>query len=163
MLDDKVVQKNKSKKQLYCRQCFTRRNNICCQQVLKTNTFISYRTGKACPIFFQRNCKGPYIIYVLKYICQLQYNRKNETSFNTRLSNTIKDSKNKNAILACKHFQNSNHKFQRDAKFTLIEQITKTFATTTPLRLLLKKWENFWILKLKACYPDGLSQELNNI
>ena len=38
MLDDKVVRKNNSKKQLYFRPCLTRRNKICCQQVLKANT-----------------------------------------------------------------------------------------------------------------------------
>ena len=39
----------------------------------------------------------------------------------------------------------------------------KTFTTTEQLRVLLKKRENFWILKLKALYPDGLNQELNDI
>ena len=88
---------------------------------------------------------------------------KSETSFNIRLNNHRKDSKNKNPILACKHFQNSNHNFQRDAKFTLIEQIVKNFTTIEQLRLLLKKQENICILKLKTLYPDGLNQELNNI
>ena len=87
---------------------------------------------------------------------QLQY-------IHIRLNNHRKDSKNKNPFLAWKHFQNSNHNFQRDAKFTLIEVITKSFITTEQLRLLLKKQENFWILKLKTLYPDGLNQELNDI
>ena len=39
----------------------------------------------------------------------------------------------------------------------------KTFTTTKQLRVLLKKRENFWILKLKTLYPDGLNQELNDI
>ena len=38
----------------------------------------------------------------------------------------------------------------------------KTFTITEQLRLLLKKRENFWILKLKTLYPDGLNQELND-
>ena len=79
------------------------------------------------------------------------------------INNHRKDSKNKNPILASKHFQNSNHSFQRDAKFTLIEEITKTLTTTEQLPLLLKKRENFWILKLKTLYPDGLNQELNDV
>ena len=87
---------------------------------------------------------------------------KSGTSFNIRLNNHRKDSKNKKPILACNHFQNSNHNFQRDAKFTLIEQIMKSFTTTKQLRLLLKKWENLWILKLKTFYPNGLNQELND-
>ena len=48
------------------------------------------------------------------------------------------DSKNKNPILASKHFQNSNQNFQRVAKFTLNEQLMKTFTITEQLRLLLK-------------------------
>ena len=39
----------------------------------------------------------------------------------------------------------------------------KTFTTTKQLRVLLKKRENFWILKLKTLYPNGLNQELNDI
>ena len=164
ILDGKVVRKNNSKKQLCCRSCHTRRDNICCQQVLKTKTFTSYRTGETFKIFHQLNCKSSHLIYLLQCgICQLQYVGKSEASFNIRLKNHRKDSKNKNPILACKHFQNSNHNFQRDAKFTLTAQITKSFTTTEQLRLLLKKRENFWILKLKTLYPDGLNQELNDI
>ena len=43
-----------------------------------------------------------------------------------------------------------NRNFHRDAKLTLIEQITKTFTTTEQLQLLLKKQENLWILNLKT-------------
>ena len=86
-----------------------------------------------------------------------------QISFNIRLNNHRKDSQNKIPILACKYFQSSNQNFQRDAKFTLIEQFPKTFRTTEQLQLLLKKRENFWILTLKILYPDGLNQELNNI
>ena len=160
----KIVGKNYSKKQLYCKPCLTRRDNICCPQVLKTNTFTSYRNGEMFKIFHQLNCKSSDLIYLLQCrICQLQYVCKSETSFNIRLNNHRKDSSNKNPILACKHFQNSNHNFQMDAEFTLIEQITKSFTTTKQLQPLLKKWENFWIIKLKTLYPDGLNQELNNI
>ena len=164
ILDGKVVRENNRKKQLYCRPCLTRRDNICCRQVLKINTFTSYRTGETFKMFHQLNCKSSHLIYLLQSrICQLQYVGKSETSFNIRLNNHRKDSKNENPILACKHFQNSNHNFQRDAKFTLIEKITKSFTTTEELRLLLKKRENFWILKLKTFYPDGLNQELSDI
>ena len=164
ILDDKVVRKNNSKNQLYCRPCLTRRDNICCQQVLKTNTFTSYRTDETFKIFHQLNCRISHLIYLLQCrIYQLQYVGKSGTSFNIRSNKHRKDIKNKNPILACKHLQNSNHNFQRDAKFTLMQQITKSFTTTEQLRLLLKKRENFWILKLKTFYPDGLNQELNDI
>ena len=106
--------------------------------------------------------KSSHLIYLLQCrICQLHYVDKSETSFNVRLSNHRKDGKNKNPVLACKDFQNSNHYFQRDAKFTLIEQIPKTFTTTEQLRLLLKRRTNFWILKLKTLSLDGWNHELN--
>ena len=69
ILDGTVVHKNNSKKQLYCRPCLTRRDNICCQQVLKTNTFTSYRTGETFKIFHQLNCKSSHLIYLLQ--CQI--------------------------------------------------------------------------------------------
>ena len=47
------------------------------------------------------------------------------------LNNHRKNSKNKNTILASKHFQNLCHIFQRYAKFNLIEQILKTCRTVT--------------------------------
>ena len=56
LLDGKVVHKNNSKKQLCCRPCLNRRDSICCQQVLKTNTFTSCRTGETFKIFHQSNC-----------------------------------------------------------------------------------------------------------
>ena len=46
-------------------------------------------------------------------------------------------------------------------KFKLIEQIKKQ-TTTEEKRTLLKRRENFWVLKLKTLYPDGLNQELKN-
>ena len=51
----------------------------------------------------------------------------------------------KTKVLLFKHFQNSNYNRQEQ------------------LRLLLKKWENFWTLKLKTLYPGGLNQRLNDI
>ena len=115
-------------------------------------------------IFHQFNFKSSYLIHLLQCrFFQLQNLGKSEISFNIRLNNQRKESKNRNPIIVCKHFQNSNHNFQRDAKFTLIEQITKPFTTTEQLRLLLKKRRNFWMLRLKTLYPDRLNQELNDI
>ena len=116
-------------------------------------------------IFHQLNCKISYFLPQCQ-IYHLQYVRnvgKRETSFYIRLNNYRKDSKNKTGILACRHFQNSIHEFQRDAKFTLIKKITNTFTTTEQLPLLLKKQEHFWILKLKNGYPSSLNQELNDL
>ena len=59
ILDGKVVRKNNSKYYF-----------ICCQQVLKTNTFTSYRTGETFKIFHQLNCKSSHLIYLLQ--CQIK-------------------------------------------------------------------------------------------
>ena len=162
-----MIRKNNSKKQLYYRPCLTIRDSKYCQQVLKWNTITSDRTGKMFKIFHQLNCKISYFIYLPQcQIYHLQYVRKvskRRTSFYIRLNNYRKDSKNKTGILACRHFQNSIHEFQRDAKFTLIKKITNTFTTTEQLPLLLKKQEHFWILKLKTGYPSSLNQELNDL
>ena len=40
--------------------------------------------------------------------------------------------------------------FQGDAKFILIEQITKKYNTKEELRLILKKRGSFWILNLRT-------------
>ena len=93
----------------------------------------------------------------------MQYVGKSETTFNLRLNIHRKDSKKKNAILVCTHFQKSNHISQRDAKFVLIEQITKKYNTIEELRLIFKKRENFWILNFRTLYPDDLNQELNDV
>ena len=71
ILDGKVVRKNNSKKQLYCRPCFTRRDNICCRQVLKTRTFTSYRAGKTFKILTVKDhtsftyCNAEFVNYNL--------------------------------------------------------------------------------------------------
>ena len=71
-LDDKAVHKNHSKKQLYRRPFLTRTSNICCKQVLKTNSFLSYRTGETFKKFYQINCQSSYLMYLLQcQICQL--------------------------------------------------------------------------------------------
>ena len=44
-------------------------------------------------------------------VCNLQYVGKIETLFNIRLNNHRKDVKDPKAILADKHFQKSDHRF----------------------------------------------------
>ena len=165
ILNNNAIRKKKAeKKHLFCIPCYTRRNNLCCQQVEKTNVFKSYKTGETYKFFHQLTCKSQAIIYLLQCrICFIQYVGKIETTFNLRLNNHRKDSNKKDAILACTHFQKSNHIFQPDAKFVLIEKIMKKYKTVKELRLILKKCENFWILNLRTLYLDGLNQELNNV
>ena len=129
----------------------------------QTKTFQSYRTKQTSQVFHNLTCKSENLIYLLQCrICQLQYVGKSETPFNIRLSNLGKDAKLQASILSWKHFNNQNHNFQQHAEFTLIEQIKKQ-RTAEETRILLKRRANFWVLKQKTLYPDGLDQELNNI
>ena len=54
-----------------------------------------------------------------------------------------------------------DHIFNRDASFIIIEQICKSTLSRKTKKNLLKRWENFWILKLETFKPKGLNQELN--
>ena len=59
-------------------------------------------------------------------LCKKQYVGKAETGFNIRLNNHRKDLKKVNAIMACKHFQQERHNFNKHATFTIIDQLTYT-------------------------------------
>ena len=66
ILDGKIVRKNNRNKQLYYRPCLTRRDNVCCQQVLKTNTFTSYRSVEPFKIFHQLNYTSSHVVCLLQ-------------------------------------------------------------------------------------------------
>ena len=101
-----------------CKPCLSRSDCQCCTQLNKT-------TNKTFDIRHNLNCKSTRVIYLLD--CQKyrsQYVGKSETPFNIRLNNHRKDVNNVQATLSVsKHFREANHSFNRDAKFTLIEQI----------------------------------------
>ena len=52
-------------------------------------------------------------------LCNKQYVGKAKTTFSIRLHNHRKDTKDRNAILACKHFQQQGHSFNSHAKFVI--------------------------------------------
>ena len=99
-------------------------------------------------------------------ICHLSYRvynmqptdvGKNEAPFNISLNNHRKDPK---AILADKHFLKRGHRFNKDARFTIIDRLTNTHLDKDILRERLIQRENFWIQKLQTLYPKGLNQDL---
>ena len=90
-----------------------------------------------------------------------QYVVKAETAFNIRLNNHRKDTKNPNAILACRHFQQKGHRFNSHAKFIIIDKLVNTSSSKDILRERLIQRENFWIQRLKALVPYRLNQELS--
>ena len=57
-----------------------------------------------------------------------------ETAFNVRLNNHRNDVRNPhpNTILACKHFPEKNHNFNKHAKFIIIEELTNTQKKPKP-------------------------------
>ena len=94
-------------------------------------------------------------------LCNKQYVGKAETAFNIRLNNHRKETKNPNAVLACKHFQQQGHKFNSHAKFIIIGKLVNTSSSKDILCERLIQRENFCIQKLKTLVPYGLNQELS--
>ena len=107
-----------------CTTCLSGTKTLCCNQVLTTNTLISQQARRTLNIFFNLNCKSEYVIYLMKCIlCKKQYVGKAKTAFNLRLNNHRKDTKKPNSILACKHFQQEGHYFNKHAKFTFTDKL----------------------------------------
>ena len=99
-------------------------------------------------------------------LCKIQYVGKAETPFNIRLNNHRKDANDNNpkAIPPSIHFKQPGHNFNKDARFTLIEQINNIITTDIDtIKIRVKRTEDFWILKLDTLSPKGLNQELNNV
>ena len=145
-----------------CTLCLSDTRTPCCNQVLTANTFMSQRTKRTFNIFFNLNRKSEYVIYLRECIlCKMQYVRKAETAFSVRLDNQRKDTKKPNFILACKHFQEKGHNFNKHAKFIIIDKLVNLQGSKEALREMLVIRENFWIQKLKILVPFGLNQELS--
>ena len=163
--DGKVAKRKLGNRQGKIKICNTTRLALCCMQVVNTNTFRSNQTKRVFNIYHTITCKGQRIIYLLECIlCNIQYVGKSETSFNIRLNNHQKNMSNPKAIPACVHFRKEGQNFIQHAKFTLIEQLTKTENLSKPtLKLRLKLGEHFWILKRDTLSPKGLNQKLNNV
>ena len=96
------------------------------------------------------------------HLCNKQYVRTSETSFNKRLNNCRKDVKKVDAIMACKYFQQETHNFNKHTKFTIIDQVTNTSKSKKTLIQRLIERENFWILKLDTLYRKVLTWNLVN-
>ena len=90
----------------------------------------------------------------------MEYVGKAETAFNLRSNSHRKNTKKPNSILACKHFQEQGHNFNKHAKFIIIDKLVNLLGSKEALREMLVVRENFWIQKLNTLDPFGLSQEL---
>ena len=164
-IQNNKVLKKKDLKQGKCRPCLTSTRNLCCRHISSTTKFTSFQTKQEFKIFHNTTCKSNNIIYLMECRkCKTQYVGKCETAFNIRLNNhrTNAYHPTKDSIPACKHFHGDGHDFNRDAKFTIIEQIRNTNGKTqTQINKIILQRENFWIIKLKTLTPHGFNQELN--
>ena len=98
-----------------------------------------------------------------KYLkCKIQYVGKTETPFHIRLNGHHLDEKNptEETIPADKHFTHG-HTFNKEAKFTIIEQIKNNNKSPKETITIILNRENFWIQRLQTLTPSGLNQELN--
>ena len=97
--------------------------------------------------------------------CRIQYVGKSEPPFSQRLNNHRHNAchPKEDFIQACKHYTEKGCDFNRDAKFTIIEQIHDKNKTNNEKGEILLRRENFWITALKTLKPKGFNQELNNI
>ena len=76
-------------------------------------------------------------------ICNLPYVDKNETPFNIRLNNLMKDVEDVKAKLADNCFQKSGHSFNEQTISTIIDRLTNTNLDKKVLREPLIQRETF--------------------
>ena len=79
--------------------------------------------------------------------CKLQYVGKAETKLNPRINSHCKNVLKLKAIPADQHFTQTDHNFNSDAKFTIIEKLQNTKLSKESITDLLQKRENFSIKK----------------
>ena len=164
IVNNKVLRKKASKKVAkFCSPCNTKRS-LCCNHVIKTNSFTSVNTHKTYKIFHESNCRSMNVIYLLECIrCKKQYVGKSEWPFNYRLNNyrsRIKSTQFDKLLPVEKHFKERNHVFERDARFIIIEKIEK--ENVENMTQLLETHEDNWIKRLQTLSPKGLNNKLNH-
>ena len=132
-------------------KCSSKSGNLCCKQVVHTQSFKSSVTQKKIHIFHDLDCKSKLLIYLMECrICCIQYIGKSETEFSIRLNNHRKGVNKQNAPQADRHFKLPNHNFNEHARFTLIERLNNMRTDKDLATLRLKKREDFWIETLKT-------------
>ena len=94
--------------------------------------------------FLYLNWKSEFVIYLMECIlCKIQHVGKTEMTFNLILSNHSKGTKKPDSILACKHFQQKGHNFNKHAKFIITDELINLHAPKETLVELLVGRENF--------------------
>ena len=99
------------------------------------------------------NCKSKNVIYLVDCtLCKKSlYVGKSEYQINIRINKHRFDTLQEDQLEIleiCEHFKISSHSFNRNARFTIIEQVKKSFSKEET-RYLLKKERTFGSLDLK--------------
>ena len=145
-----------------CKPCTENISKKCCKQLKDTNSFKSTITGKEYKIFHDCNCLSKNLIYLMECsICNKQYVGKTQTTLEKRINGHRSDVKCKNEpIAADKHFRLPGHEFDRETKFTIIEQAINK-RDKSEMATFLMSIEDTWILRLKTLATQGLNDQLN--
>ena len=146
------------------RPCLSQVGNICCKQLVSTNTFQSHDNKASYTIRNHMTCNSKNVIYLAECILcpNTQYVGKTETTWRKRLYGHRSDSKKADAIDFDLHFQLPNHDFTEHARFTLIEQMNTALPKGQTNTQRLENREDFWMLRLKTIKPKGLNVGLNS-
>ena len=89
------------------------------------------------------------------------YVGKSEIPVHKKINGHRSDAKNATSIPVKTDYIQLGHNFDRDTKFTLIEQIRRSDLTKEQMTELLLRREDFWMLKLQTLVPNGFNVELN--
>ena len=95
-------------------------------------------------------------------ICKLQYVGKSEWPMNIRINKHRNDVFRIDGLDCDKHFQETGHNFDKNAKFTIIEELKDKNKSPLAMRKLLEQREDAWIIKLRTLGPDGFNKGLND-
>ena len=114
-------------------------------------------------IYHRVNCKDRNVIYLLECTrCENKaYVGKAETQMNERMNGHRSDARKTYKLAVDTHFLQPGHYFDRDARFTIIEKITRKDLTGQKLTKLLEQREDFWMGKLGTIEPKGFNTALN--
>ena len=162
-IENGKVVKKKTKSTGKCTPCRSKQGNKCCKQVKGTSIFRNRFTKKEYRIFHNLTCKDKNVIYLLECTkCgHKAYVGKSEIPMNERINGHRSDAKRTDKLEVDTHFLEPGHNFDRDAKFTIIEQVTKKNLTRTQMTNFLMKREDFWMQKLQTIKSNGFNTGLN--
>ena len=146
-----------------CKPCTSQHGNLCCTLIKRTSEFTNRLTGKIFQIYHHLTCKSSKVIYLMECTeCNNKpYVGKCETPMNLRINTHRADSKKITSIPVDQHFLVHGHIFNKHARFTIIETVSRPNLSKEQATQLLLKREDFWMIKLNTLKPNGFNEALN--